>query len=464
MTKKKKFYKESQLTALIAKGKVGKFYVTENVYLQILSKKKTPKKIHNEKNIKAVVSSGTLGKYYVAANIYLEVLGEKKAVWKTRFLYRKKRVERKIATFGENNPYFMDYPGAVKKSIEFQRALSAGQNPLERDHASISTLDDLYLAFIESHTCEYKQEKRIYLQYIKPVLGEKLLADLTRGDLERLLKFIVMTGKKSIAARSLNFLRGLFNYANTHKLIIENVASHLTVVKHAGGYPPERQIFLTETEIETTFEVFKLYPNQAPVRSQIAMVFYLIFGFRKAELLSAQWSDFNFTKQEWVVKPTKMGEEQITIDVPDSVLPLFNELRTQSLGSKFMFPTAKKSKSGHLSESTLNTMLKKFFEEYRTKTVSFDNPLGNAGVRKFCIHDLRRTFTSSANDNEIAQEVTERCLNHKKRQRLRIYDLSNRQSQRKVVYEMMADIVLPLANLGPLLDNDENGIELQHAA
>lgn len=28
-----------------------------------------------------------------------------------------------------------------------------------------------------------------------------------------------------------------------------------------------------------------------------------------------------------------------------------------------------------------------------------------------------------------------------------IYDLSNRRSQRKVVYELMADIVLPLTNL-----------------
>ena len=41
------------------------------------------------------------------------------------------------------------------------------------------------------------------------------------------------------------------------------------------------------------------------------MVLYLIFGSRKSELLSAQWKDFNLAKQEWVVRPTKLGEEII---------------------------------------------------------------------------------------------------------------------------------------------------------
>ena len=123
----------------------------------------------------------------------------------------------------------------------------------------------------------------------------------------------------------------------------------------------------------------------------------------------------------------------------------------------------KKFQTAVLSHSD-DEMLKKFFEEYKTRTVHFNNPLGKVGVRKFWIHDLRRTFTSSANDNEISQEVTERCLNHKKRRRLKIYDLSNRQSQRKVVYQLMAEIVLPLANLHSQLEQFKEYIELLKAA
>ncbi|WP_350671055.1 tyrosine-type recombinase/integrase, partial [Pseudoalteromonas sp. CAL494-MNA-CIBAN-0108] len=80
-----------------------------------------------------------------------------------------------------------------------------------------------------------------------------------------------------------------------------NVTSHLTIEKNAGGDPQERQIFLSESEIEKTFDVLNQYPKQAPLTNKIAMVFYLIFGFRKSELISSKWKDFDFDKQEWVV-------------------------------------------------------------------------------------------------------------------------------------------------------------------
>tara|TARA_B110000211_G_scaffold223011_1_gene272381 strand:- start:837 stop:2141 length:1305 start_codon:yes stop_codon:yes gene_type:complete len=432
---------------------------------KIVKKKPKKRKIYSEEQILNSIKRGKKGVFYVASNVYLKITDKDKGVWKVRFQFQKKRIEKKLAAYGENNPYFMDYEEAITKSIEVQRALAAGHNPLERTHTSIENLDQLVKEYIDNHSCKYEKEQQIYQKDIKPFLGEKLLKDITRRDLEKLLMTIVKGGRNSIAIKALYFLRGLFSYAALHRLIIENVASHLNIEKHAGGHSPERQIYLSEIEIQNIFKVLQQYPKQAPTSSQIALVFYLIFGFRKAELLSSKWSDFSFERQEWIVKPTKMGEEQITIDVPNAVMPLFYTLRVLSVGATpFLFPTKRKSKSGHLSESTLNAMLKKFFEEYKTRTVYFNNPLGNAGVRKFWIHDLRRTFTSSANDNEISEEVTLRCLNHKKRKRLKIYDLSNRQSQRKIVYELMAEIVLPLANLEPQLEQYKEYVELLKAA
>jgi len=421
-------------------------------------------KIYSEVQLLKRLEKGKVGVCYVARNIYLQINGKDEGVWKARFQFNKKRFEKKLAAYGENNPYFMDYESAIHKSIEFQRVLAAGQNPLERNHAFIYTIDQLFLAYLESQSCEYKKEQDIYYRDIKPTLGDKLLTNLTRSDLEKTIKSILSTGRKSIARRALYFVRGLFGYANTHKLIIENVASHLTIEKHAGGHQSERQIYLTDSEIKNVFTVFQNYPKQAPTTNQIAIVLYLIFGFRKSELLRSEWGDFNFDRQEWIVKSTKMGEEQITLNIPDAVMPLFYTLKVLSERSKFLFPTVRSSKSGHLSESTLNAMLLKFFSEHKTRTVYFNNPMSNAGVRKFRIHDLRRTFTSCANDNQIAQEVTERCLNHKKRKRLRVYDLSNRQSQRKAVYEVMANIILPLANLAPQFTKYKKRVELLKSA
>lgn len=411
-------------------------------------KKQKKPKLYKEKQILEFIGKGKKGKYYVASNIYILIQGVGKAIWKVRFQFQNKRFERKWAVYGENNPYFKGYEDAISKSVMIQKALASNKNPLLQDHCQIQTLDDLFSSFLTSTTRKYQKQKQIYQKDIQPILGGKLLADITRCDMEKLIVSLVKQDRKSIARKALYFLKSLFSYASDHKLILENVTSHLNIESHAGGYQPERQIYLTESEIEKTFQVLNQYPKQAPLTNRIAMVLYLVFGFRKSELLSSKWDDFNFQKQEWLVRPSKKGEEVLTLDVPDNLMPYFYTLKALNIrDSAFIFPTKRDSKSGHLSESTLNTMLAKFFTEYTTKTVSFDDPLGNAGVRKFWIHDLRRTFTSAANDNEIAEEVTQRCLNHKKRKRLKIYDLSNRRSQRKVVYELMADIVLPLTNL-----------------
>ncbi len=68
--------------------------------------------------------------------------------------------------------------------------------------------------------------------------------------MEKLLISLVKQDRKSIARKTLYFFHSVFRYASDHKLILENVTSHLTIEKNAGGDPQERQIFLSESEIE----------------------------------------------------------------------------------------------------------------------------------------------------------------------------------------------------------------------
>ena len=424
----------------------------------------TAKKYYKEDQIESRVHKGKFGKFYVAKNFYLYVTGKDNAVWRTRFQFQGKRFEKKVAVYGKNNPHFMDYDSAVSKSKAFERILAAGQNPLERTHAAIQTLNDLLANYIESQSCKFEKEQAIYARDIKPALGDKLLVQITRTDLEKSLKLIVNSGRLSIARRALSFFRVLFNYANNNNLIIENVASHLKNKNHAGGAPKARQVVLTGSEIQKMFTVFQQFPRQVPLRSQIAIALLLIFGVRKCELLSVQWSDLDTTNRELVVRPTKMGVEQITVKLPHSVMSLFTTLKRLSNGSSFIFPTSRSSKSGHLSESTLNAMLSKLFDDYQTTVVNFNNPLGRAGVRKFWVHDLRRTFSTMLSAYGIPDVVIERCLNHKKRNSTRPYDQSNRDIERQSVYEMMADIILPLTNLTPKIEVMEQFPSLRLAA
>ena len=409
------------------------------------------KKTYSQSQLIKLVERGRKGKYYAGQNLYLKVKDKFSASWFFRRQLNTKRIERRLGAFGQDNVYYLDYTRAVELATKYQQAFEMGQNPFQRDHTLVQTLNDLVRCFIQSQSCRYKAELDIFHRELSHELGEKRMVDITRYDLEMVLKKMVNSGRKSIALRTMYFFKALFNYASLHHLIIENVASHLHPNKHAANDGSYRQVTLSEWEIETVFSIFQEYPQQAPVRSQIAISLYLIFGCRKTELLKARWCDFDFERQELLLRPTKMGKDELLLSIPSVVMPLFKALKALSNGSSFLFPTAKNSMSGHLSESTLNAMLLKFFTRYETRSILLDNPIGRAGVRHFWIHDLRRTFSTFANESGAAGDVTDSCLNHKKRGQRRRYDLSVRQYQRKSVYETMAEIIYPLTNLDLLV-------------
>jgi len=404
-------------------------------------------KTYTDIQIEKRVEQGKKGKYYVTQNLYLRIKGKGVASWFFRRLFKKKRIEKKVGSYGTDNVYFLDYVGAIKLATKYQKAFNLGLNPFEQQHALVNTLDELVSCYLNSQSGRYIKEQEIYAREIQPILGEKLLSEITCSDLEKVLKTMVDADRKSIALRAMYFFRTLFNYASTHKLVIENVSAHLKPHLHAANDGELRDVVLSEVEIEKVFSIFQQFPEQAPLRNQIAIALYLIFGCRKIELLKAKWSDFDVDRQELTLRPTKKGYEELIIVIPDTIMPLLNALKAMSQNSPFLFPSVKGSKSGHLSESTLNNMLKKFFGKHETRSVSFENPMGAAGVKHFWIHDLRRTFTSHANDLGADSDVTDRCLNHKKRGKKRIYDKSIRKNQRAAVYSQMAELIYPLTNL-----------------
>jgi len=408
--------------------------------------------MYKESDLAKKVEAMEVGTYYVAPNVYLSITPSGAVNWKTRFRLNGKAIERVLAPFGENNPYVMDYSQAVTKSIDIQKHLRLKQNPLEISHAFITTTNELVKAFIESTTYKYEKELDIYENKIKPVLGEKLIVDVTSKDLEDVIRSIVDSDRVTIAAKAVGFFKNIFNYASTHRLVLKNVAAHLTKQAHAGYDGGYRKVYLKPSKIKKVFEVFQEYPKQASFVNQCAIALYLIFGFRKTELLQAKWSDFDADEQELTIYPTKKGKDELTVIIPDSVMFLFKALRREAGDSPYIFPSKGGAASGHMSVSTLNAMIRKFFSEYKTNTVSFENPLGKLGVQEFCVHDLRRTFSTIAADNRVSGDVIDLGLNHLKRKDRRPYDHSTRPLERKEMYQVMADIVLPLTHLKELLE------------
>ena len=169
-------------------------------------KKSRKRKVYKEETVLGFLNKGKRGGYYVAPNVYIEVKGPNSGVWHTRFQFEKKRYQKKLGVFGDNNPYLMGYDGAIQKSIEIQRALAANEHPLERNHTNVFTLNQLHDAHLESAQYSYDKQKEIYTRYFKNSIGLKPVCKITREDLEKTIKSIVNTGYSSLAIKAIVLL------------------------------------------------------------------------------------------------------------------------------------------------------------------------------------------------------------------------------------------------------------------
>jgi len=118
----------------------------------------------------------------------------------------------------------------------------------------------------------------------------------------------------------------------------------------------------------------------------------LLTGMRRTEAASIRWEDVDMKARAFILRDTK-NRDSHTLPMSDAIYSLF-ERRQQVACNPFVFPAD--SGSGHLTEPR-KAML---------KVVEL------SGVT-FTVHDLRRTFITTAESLDIAAYALKRLLNHK---------------------------------------------------
>ena len=171
--------------------------------------------------------------------------------------------------------------------------------------------------------------REAFENHIKPVLGDKDVAEITKNDIENFRANLAQN--KEIGSNMANYvisrLKALFKRAERKDLI---------------GANPTRHLELFEIEV---YERKILSPEQALSAIKFApahlQAFYLIMGFmgcRPSEIIALQWGDIDFesgtisiTKacSRGVMGPPKTASSRRTIDIPIVVRNALIELQTE---------------------------------------------------------------------------------------------------------------------------------------
>ncbi len=297
---------------------------------------------------------------------------------------KKKTEQIVIGYFPETSPSIaredaLDFINNINKGIDI-----AGQRRQKREE---QTLDDIFRIWLEDYSKEkehrWKQEKSRYDLYIRPHLGKKKLSEIS-PELLNLWKRKLRRQKKqrgdgfiskSTIQRAVIVLSSIFSN------MAKQLPNPCRDIDHY--YPKPRQEFLKPGQLTPFYEALN-HPD-TPTYLKDYLLLSLYTGQRRSNVLAMKWNQIDLDLKIWVIpsEETKNDEPLVVpiLDQAHSILARRKETANSKKKptSAFVFPSPRKSKTGHLVEPKR----------------AWKSLLKRAGLSStYRLHDIRRTMGS----------------------------------------------------------------------
>lgn len=288
-------------------------------------------------------------------------------------------------------------------------AVDAGQDPArdrhkKRQELNVSQLCELYLeeGVSTKKPSTISTDKGRIERHIKPLLGPKLLSDVTSADVERFMRDVakgktaadlktkprgraIVEGGKGTATRTVGLLGGIFTFAVRHRLRADNPVRGVQRYRDNKG---ER--FLSAAELAALGEALRGLEAEGTNPQALAILRLLTFtGARKSEIAGLLWSEVDIERQCLRLADSKTGAKTIPIGPP--ALAILAALPREGT---MVFPA--ESGKRHFQGT------EKVWRKARARA-------GLSGVR---IHDLRHSFASMGLMTGDALPIIGKLLGH----------------------------------------------------
>lgn len=268
---------------------------------------------------------------------------------------------------------------------------------------------------------------------IKPAIGAMALNAVRPGHIDAMLKGIVARGAPTIANDVLRWTRRMFDYAVKRELCRSNPAAVFDLTD-AGGQEEARTRWLTREELTQLFAAMRKAKGWAH-ENTLTVKLLLMLATRKTELIAARIDEFGLDNATWHLPAvrTKTGEP-LDIPLPHQAVACLRELVRLAAGSAYLLPARKMETRmvPHISPDTINAAV--------TKCLLSLMP----NVPRFSPHDFRRTARTHLEALGIAPHISERCLNHKLRGLVGVYNQHDYFEERKAALQKWADLLSDL--------------------
>ncbi len=405
--------------------------------------------------IKKILKAGKIVKKQIERGLYFRVTKEGTGFWILRYTINKKRREVTLGRYGKRSDE-LTLKQARDEAANRRAEINKGIDPVAENKRSTKVnfqiVNDIAQKWLKKHSKKLKHPaipERVYRKEIAPFIGDLAIKSVESSDILRIVERIDDSGRPTIANDALGYCKQIFNEAIKEGITRFNPAGALRI-QDAGGTEKPRKRKLSLSELKLTLKVMRDNSHSFTRENYIAICLLLSLGVRKGELIAAKWDEFDFPELVWhlPIERTKT-ETEISIPISKVLLPWFEELSIRANGSKYLFPSRRASKRrGYISDDTLNHALSKLFGNngyIKKSKKELPNVLGDAGIKHFTVHDLRRTCRTLLANNKVPPHIGEKCLNHKLKGVEGIYDHYDYFEERQIALNDLALQIIEVA-------------------
>lgn len=222
------------------------------------------------------------------------------------------------------------------------------------------------------------------------MIGSLPIDSIAVKDVKATLEKIIERGALVTAEKIREWIGAVFKYAAMLELTDRNPAAVLTgfIIQNETNHMPA----LPRERLSEFYS--RLNEVSADKTNIIAIKLIMLVFVRSTELRGGQWHEIDFDNKVWTIPASRM-KLPYSHEVPlsDWAIELLRELHTLTGKSAFLFPSH--SKSGYISENTLNKIM---------------NNMGYQGIAT--PHGFRSLASSVLNEQGFNPDSIERQLAH----------------------------------------------------
>ncbi|HAH6373295.1 TPA: tyrosine-type recombinase/integrase [Escherichia coli] len=326
---------------------------------------------------------------------------------------------------------------AREELIAAKKLLKAGQSPAAAKRDGIKKIrgaetfavhTDSYMKHVILADSTRTMKQVVIDRDILPVLGNKMMTEITTSMVRDLCDRIVERGGRATAVQAREIISSVYRHANDRGHGLFNPAADIKPSSIAIFKPRERT--LTPEEIGLFFRTLDAIGAMGTMKMALKLV--LITMVRKGEFTNATWDEIDFKKWTWTIPSDRMkGSRAHVIYLPKQAQDILVGLQMCAGGSEYLVPGRYNFRKP-LSNAALNSLI--------DRTVKIINEDGEH-IQGFTVHDMRRTASTLLHEAGYPSDWIEKALAHEQKGVRAVYNKAEYARQRAYMLQQWADMI-----------------------